>query len=140
MLAGFSARETWDARIQTALSQDIAPLIEGTLGRWFTPEFRQSHGDKVEKIRSLLRQTSSAGYAACCAAIRDMDQRESIRAIAAETLVIGGRKDTGTTPAQAEFIAAAIPRATLVLLDAAHLSNVECAREFTKTLLAFLDS
>lgn len=132
-------RENWETRIETVRAQGVEPLIEGTLGRWFTPEFREAHPDKVEKIRSLLHQASPSGYAACCAAIRDMDLREPIRRIAAETLVIGGAKDSGTPPAQAELIASSIPRASVVILDAAHLSNVERPDEFTATVVDFLD-
>lgn len=132
-------RENWETRIQTVRDQGVEPLIEGTLERWFTPEFREAHPDKVERIRSLLRQANPAGYAACCAAIRDMDLREPIRKIAAESLVIGGAKDPGTPPAQAELIASSIPRANLVILEAAHLSNIERADEFTATVVDFLD-
>ncbi|HEU4625937.1 MAG TPA: 3-oxoadipate enol-lactonase [Steroidobacteraceae bacterium] len=131
-------RETWEARIQTALAQGMEPLIEGILGRWFTAAYRQAHPEKVDKIRSLLRQASPAGFAACCAAIRDMDERESIRRISAETLVIGGSKDIGTTPAQAQLIASSIDGARLVILEAAHLSNIECGEEFTAALISFL--
>lgn len=132
-------RESWDQRIQTARTQGLAPLIEGTLGRWFTPEFHQAQPDQVNKVRSLLRETSPAGYAACCAAIRDMDQRESIRNITAKTLVIGGTKDVGTTPAMAEQIASSVPEAKLVMLDAAHLTNIERADEFNAALIEFLE-
>jgi len=131
-------RETWDARIQTALTQGPATLIEATLGRWFTPQLHQAHPEKLDKIRSLLRETSAQGYAACCAAIRDMDQRESIKGIAAKTLIIGGTHDAGATPAHAEFMANSIPEAKVVLLDAAHLSNVERADQFNATLIEFL--
>lgn len=133
-------RENWDTRIQTALSQGVAPLIEGTLGRWFTPEFRQAQPERVEKIRSLLMQAAPTGYAACCVAIRDMDQRASIHSITAKTLVIGGTKDTSTTPEHAELLASSIPEAKLVMLEAAHLSNVERAAEFTATLIEFFDA
>jgi len=131
-------RETWDARIQTALTQGPAALAEATLGRWFTPEFHQAHPEQIQKIRSLLLETSPQGYAACCAAIRDMDQRESIKNITAKTLVIGGTRDTSTPPAHAELIAKSIPEAKLVLLEAAHLSNVERAGEFNAALIEFL--
>ena len=131
-------RQTWDSRIQTALTQGPATLFEATLARWFTPEFHQAHPEKIDKIRSLLLETSAQGYAACCAAIRDMDQRESIRDITAKTLIIAGQHDAGTTPAQAESMANSIPEAKLALLDAAHLSNVERAEEFNATLIEFL--
>jgi 3-oxoadipate enol-lactonase len=132
-------RENWDQRIQTARTQGLEPLIEGTLGRWFSPEFHQAQPQKVARVRTLLRETAPAGYAACCAAIRDMDQRESIRNITAKTLVIGGTKDAGTTPAMALSIASAIPEAKLVLLEAAHLGNIERADEFNAALIEFLE-
>lgn len=131
-------RENWDARIQTVMTQGTAALAEGTLGRWFTPAFHQEHPEKVAHIRSLLLETSPEGYAACCAAIRDMDQRESIRDITAKTLVIGGTADTSTPPQQAELIASTIMEAKLVLLEAAHLSNIERAGEFNAALIEFL--
>jgi 3-oxoadipate enol-lactonase len=117
----------------------LTALSEATLGRWFTAEFRQAHPDKVERVRAMIESTSPEGYAACCAAIRDMDQREAIRGIAAKALVIGGTQDTSTPPAQAELIASSIPEAKLVMLEAAHLSNIERAAEFTATLVEFLD-
>lgn len=133
-------RETWDARIQTVTTQGTAALSEGTLGRWFTAEFRQAHPEKVDLVRTMIEATTPEGYAACCAAIREMDQREAIRGIAAKTLVIGGTQDTSTSPAQAELIASSIPEAKLVMLEAAHLSNIERAAEFTATLIEFLDA
>lgn len=131
-------REMWDARIATVRAQGMEPLVEGTLQRWLTAAFHQQHPDEVEKIRSQLRRANPAGFAACCAAIRDMDQRESIRGIRAPTLVIGGTKDGGTTPAHAREIASSIPGARLVMLEAAHLTNVECPDEFTAALDEFL--
>ncbi|HEY0940282.1 MAG TPA: 3-oxoadipate enol-lactonase [Steroidobacter sp.] len=131
-------RENWDARIQTVKTQGTAALAEATLGRWFTPQFHQEQPEKVARIRSLLLECSPKGYAACCAAIRDMDQRESIGSIAAKTLVIGGTADTSTPPEQAELIASRIPEAKLAMLEAAHLSNIERANEFNATLIEFL--
>lgn len=132
-------REAWEQRIQTALTQGLEPLIDSTLGRWFTPEFHQAQPEKVAKVRALLRETSPAGYAACCAAIRDMDQSESIRNITAKTLVIGGTKDIGTTPAMAQQIASSVLEAKLVMLEAAHLTNIERAEEFNAAVIEFLE-
>lgn len=132
------SRENWDARIHTVMAQGTAALAEATLGRWFTPQFHQEQPEKVARIRSLLLECSPEGYAACCAAIRDMDQRESIGSITAKTLVIGGTADTSTPPEQAELIASRIPDAKLVMLEAAHLSNIERANEFNAALIEFL--
>ncbi len=49
----------------------------------------------------MILGTPAEGYAGCCAAIRDMDQREAIRAIENPVLVIGGTQDPATPPAAA---------------------------------------
>jgi 3-oxoadipate enol-lactonase len=131
-------REMWQTRIDTVRSQGMAPLVDGILGRWFTPEFTAAQPQAVERIRAMLLETNPKGYAALATAIRDMDQRESIRAITATTLVIGGAKDPSTTPQHAELIAASIPGSRLVMLDAAHMANIERATEFTGAVLEFL--
>jgi 3-oxoadipate enol-lactonase len=131
-------RQSWDARIKTVTEQGMAPLVETILGRWFTPEFHAAEPERVDRIRQMLLSCDPTGYAACSAAIRDMDQRESIKTITAKTLVIAGAKDPATPPAEAELIARSIPGAKLVMLDAAHLSNIERANELTATLLEFL--
>lgn len=131
-------RENWQTRISLVLSQGTASVTEAVIGRWFTPEFRAAEPEKVDRIRQMLLAADPMGYAACCAAIRDMDQREAIKSISATTLVIGGTRDPGTTPADAELIARSIVGSKLVMLEAAHLSNVERAPEFTAALLEFL--
>lgn len=131
-------RDRWEGVISTALKQGMAALTDGILGRWLTAEFRAAHPEAAESIMQMLLSTDPRGYAACCTAIRDMDLRADIESIAAKTLVIGGTKDPSTTHEHAELIARSIPDATLVMLDSAHLSNVERAPEFTATLMEFL--
>ncbi|KAF0120538.1 MAG: 3-oxoadipate enol-lactonase, partial [Xanthobacteraceae bacterium] len=77
---------------------------------------------------------------ACSAAIRDMDQRESIRSIRLPTLVIAGTHDGSTPPEKGRDIAAAIAGARYVELDAAHLSNIEQPEAFTTAVMGFLKS
>lgn len=131
-------RERWQQIIQTTLTQGVEALTDGILGRWFTPEFRAAQPAQVERIKQMLLTADPRGYAACCAAIRDMDLREDIKSIDAKTLVIGGTKDPGTTPEQANLIARSIQGAKLVMLESAHLSNIERAPQFTAELLEFL--
>lgn len=130
--------DTWQARIEGVRKDGVAPLIDGILQRWFTTPYRMTHSDQVERIRRMLSTVKPQGYAACAAAIRDMDQRQSIKTITAKTLVVGGTRDPGTTPADHALIAASIPGAQLVMLEAAHLFHIERQQEFTETLLQFL--
>jgi 3-oxoadipate enol-lactonase len=131
-------RETWQSRIETVTTHGMEPIVEGTLERWFTPEFRAKSPDKVARIRSMLLATDPKGYAACCAAIRDMDLRDKISAITAKTMVIAGLRDPATPLPHAQHIHAAIAESKLVTFDAAHLSNIECAAEYTVALENFL--
>lgn len=133
-----SPREMWETRIQTVRSEGMAPLVEATLARWFTEEFRNSQPEKVEPVRRMLQTVDPMGYIACMTAIRDMDQRETIKTITAKTLVVSGEHDPATTPAHAALIASSIHGAGLKMLDAAHLLNIEQAREFNHTVLEFL--
>lgn len=133
-----SSQTNWNERIEAVRTQGIAPLIDGILQRWLTTPYRMAHPETVERIRAMLLTTKPQGYAACAAAIRDMDQRQSIKTITAKTLVIGGAQDPGTTPADHALIAASIAGAQLVMLEAAHLLQIERQTEFTETLLQFL--
>ena len=79
--------DTWNARIEGVRKHGVAPLIDGILQRWLTTPYRVAHPDQVERIREMLLTVKPQGYAACAAAIRDMDQRQSIKTITAKTLV-----------------------------------------------------
>src|SRR5689334_2134137 len=87
------ARENWKTRMEPVRTQGVAPLIDGILQRWLTEPYRIAHPEQVERIRAMLLTVKPQGYLACAAAIRDMDQRESIKTITAKTLVVGGTQD-----------------------------------------------
>ena len=94
--------------------------------------------DPLADARRTLLATDPAGYAACCAAIRDQDQRQAICAVPVPTLVVAGARDPATPPEHSRLIASKIPGARLVELDAAHLSNIEARDRFTASVLEFL--
>ncbi len=128
----------WDARIATVHRDGVAPLAEASIERWFTSRFAAAAPAALAPIAAVLGATSPAGYAGCCAAIRDMDMRRTARLIETPTLVIGGALDPATPPPHSEALADAITGAILVMLEAAHLSNVEQPDAFTQAVLDFL--
>jgi 3-oxoadipate enol-lactonase len=132
--------QMWQQRIDTALSQGMSGLIDGVLQRWFTSRFREAQPEAVERVRKLLMKTTPEGYAASAAAIRDMDQRESIRGIKADTLVLAGTHDAGAPPSDAQVWSAAIQKSRLKILDAAHVLNVEQSAAFNAAVLEFLSN
>jgi len=130
--------DIWNTRIRSARNGDMDSIAAGSVDRWFTKEFQEKAPDTVKRIISMVRDTPPLGYASCCAAIRDMDQREAIRSITNEVLVIVGKHDPATPPAMGGLIAGSIPNARLIDLDAAHLSNIEAEMAFTRAVTAFL--
>jgi 3-oxoadipate enol-lactonase len=130
--------DLWNQRIRTAMDKGMEDLTPGVIERWFTPEFRAREPDTVEKIVRMLHTTPAQGYAGSCSAIRDMDQRESIRSVMNPVLVVVGSRDPATPPEMGKRIADTIRGARIVTLDAAHLSNIEQAEAFNQAVIDFL--
>jgi 3-oxoadipate enol-lactonase len=136
--ARIGAKEMWNARIATVRKDGMKSVASAVIERWFTPEFRASFPEKVAHAQRMLENSPPEGYAACCAAIRDMDQREAVAQIKTPTLVIYGERDPVTLATDAHFLKDRIPGAAEVELPAAHLSNVEQADAFTEAVSYFL--
>jgi 3-oxoadipate enol-lactonase len=130
--------DLWNQRIRTAMDKGMEELTPGVIERWFTPEFRAREPETVQKIVRMLHTTPAHGYAASCSAIRDMDQRESIRSVTNPVLVVVGSRDPATPPDMGKRIAETIRGARIVTLDAAHLSNIEQAEAFNQAVIDFL--
>ena len=64
-----------------------------------------------------------------------LDQRELLPTIDKRTLVIAGRHDSSTPVSAAEFIRSRMPGASMTLLDAAHISNIEQPHAFTDAVV-----
>lgn len=128
----------WNDRIQSVLKDGMKAVAEVVLERWFTPNFRKREPAVVKRVREMLLTTPPAGYAGCSAALRDMDERAGIAEIKAPTLVIAGKHDPATPPESGEFIASRIKDAKFVVLDAAHLANLEQSATYTDTIEKFL--
>lgn len=128
----------WDARIALVRDEGMAPLAEASVERWFTRDFAAAAPQAIAPISAMLRATDPAGYAGCCAAIRDMDMRRIASLIDVPTLVVGGTLDPATPPPHGEALASAIAGARLVMLEAAHLANVERPDAFAQAVLDFL--
>lgn len=130
--------DTWNERIDTVNERGVSAIAEAALDRWLTPAFREQHPAVRNHWVSRFNATTKSGYTACCAAIREADFQEAIRRITAPTLIITGTYDPVTTVADGKFMQEAIPNAQLIELPAAHLSAVEVADAFARTLNTFL--
>lgn len=131
--------ELWEGRIETAEAEGMAGIVDSTIERWFTRPFREKDPAAVAKIREMILNTPAAGFIGCCRAIQSMDQRETIKAITAPTLIVVGADDPSTTPDKAREIQECIAGSNLTVLpEAAHLSNIEQAAAFDAAVVPFL--
>ena len=129
--------ELWNERIALVLSRGMTALVDQLLPRWFTEEFRRREPREIEHVVQMLLDTSPIGYAGCCAAIRDADLCADLGRITVPTLCIAGRYDPVTPPELMETLAGRITEARLVVLEAAHLVNVEACAAFNDALGRF---
>ena len=137
--AYMAPKEIWDERIETVGKGGMAILVDATLDRWFTKAGQKHLVSSVEKVRRVILNTSVKGFCACCAAIRDMDQRETIRTVFTPTLVMVGEHDSGTPVSAAEYIHQGITSSSLTIIsDAAHFVQMEQSSMFNHELLKFI--
>ncbi|MEQ1579459.1 MAG: 3-oxoadipate enol-lactonase [Steroidobacteraceae bacterium] len=129
----------WQQRIAGATSGGMETQIEGSLARWFTPDYRTRSPLTVEWITSLIRQTQPAGFIACCRAIENLDFLDRLTGVSVPTLVVAGAEDQAAPLANLQGIAAKIPGSTFVkIAGAAHLGNIEQSSVFSEEVGAFL--
>jgi 3-oxoadipate enol-lactonase len=137
--ANIGTRETWNQRIAAVEQGGLTVIADGVLQRWFTPSFREAYPQKTGQMREMLTSCNPQGYASACAAIRDMDLRDSIGAIDKPVCIIAGQMDVVTVVDDARFLQRQIKGSSLVQLPAAHISNVEASAQFTTAVLDFLE-
>jgi 3-oxoadipate enol-lactonase len=131
-------RDLWDGRISAVTQSGMQAVVDGVVERWFTTSFRENERGEVDRVRRMILATDPTGYAGCCAAIRDMDLRDRLGTIEAPCLVVIGAHDPATTPAAGQYVVERIPGALKVVLDSAHLSNIERRDEFNRAVLRFI--
>jgi len=128
-----------EARRRKVLEAGIPAVCDMVMQRFFTPESLAARPPQVVSAERVLLATDPQGYAACAAAVRDMDTRSLLPRIKIPVLIISGDHDVSTPwEGHGGAIAAGIPQAKVVHLSAAHLSNLERPRSFTAALLEFL--
>jgi 3-oxoadipate enol-lactonase len=128
----------WAERIRGARTGGMGVLADASMVRWFTEGFRARQPEVVARLRQTFAATSADGYAGCCAALRDADLRPVAGQVACPALIVTGRHDPSTPPADGRWLGDQIRGARVVDLDAAHLSNVEQAGDFNVAVRDFI--
>lgn len=128
----------WDERIAAVRERGLVGIVDFALARFFSDGFRRAEAITLADFRRTFLATLPDGYIGCCCALRDADLRTGIKAISVPTLVIAGAQDPATPPEYGASIAKAVPGARLVVLDGAHIVNVEQPAAFNREPMTFL--
>jgi len=138
--ARIGTADLWNKRIEIARTQGMAALVDGVIARWFSADFPEREPQWYEQAKATLLATDPNGYAGTCAALRDGDLTKDVSSISTPALVIGGLQDQAAPIEQSRWLHDHIDASRLVELDAAHLSNLDRADEFTSALTDFVAS
>ena len=132
-------RENWLGRADTVTKQGMGVIVDGIMGRWFTPAMAHTAPGRLAFLREKFLALDPMGYAACCRALADTDWRQALGSIAVPTLVVAGEHDPVTTPAMMRDLADAIPGARFeIVTDSSHIFVAERPDEANALLSAFL--
>jgi 3-oxoadipate enol-lactonase len=106
----------------------------------FAPSSLENKIPGVEMISNIIKSNSVNGICGTLLALAARtDTSESLKNIKVPALIITGKEDKITTPAEAEFMHQQITGSELQLLPgAAHLSNLENQNGFNEALAKFL--
>lgn len=136
--AKIGTAETWNARIQAVQNGGMKAVASAVIERWFTPGYRAAHAAETRATLAMLESANPQGYMACCAAVRDADQRRTLGNICVPCLALAGTDDPVAPPADARFLTETIPGAKYAEVRAAHLSNIEAREDFDRQVSQFL--
>ncbi len=115
------AQPTFRQRAASVRENGTASIVEATLDRWLTADFRKTHPEVVEQIGETIAQTPAEGFARAAETVSTFDARARLESVRNRMLVIAGEHDSGTPPAASKVVAETVPGAQFHLLEAAHL-------------------
>ena len=131
-------REGMRARAETVEREGMDAVAETVATNGTAPSFREERPDEFRAYVELLASADTAGYAATCRAIADLDIGDHLSRIAAPVLLLAGDRDGVAPPELNRRNAERIPTPTFVEIpDCGHIvpwekpeALLEAARPF----------
>lgn len=130
----------WPGFVETVRAHGMEAMVEPTVQRWFSDDFKSANPDVLDAVRAQIRGTDPHGYQGCIAAFLTLDFRRRIGDIAVPTLFVSGADDhLGGPPDIMQGLAEAVPGARHVSVPgAAHICNIQNPAGFNEVLRGFL--
>ena len=135
--------QAWVDKAAAVRQGGTGPLVDSTMERWFSPDFREGRGRTwVERIRAEFLACSPEGYAQCCEVLSTTDLRPGLDALTSPVLLVSGEDDAALPWAAADDLAGVLRAGTcpdvevLRIPGVRHMSAVEEPATVARALLA----
>jgi pimeloyl-ACP methyl ester carboxylesterase len=134
------ARKNRDNMARRVSEDGIEVLVEMQMERLLSPNTLENNQEVVDKVETLMLESSPDGVVAALGAMRDRpDSKPLLPKIEVPTLVVGGEEDAISSPEVIGALAADMPGSIHhTISGAGHLSNMEAPEEFNDVLRNFL--
>lgn len=138
MVPDFAAM--WHQLRETVQKNGLESIVEPTVQRWFSEEFKAAHPEVLESVRRMIRGTTLEGYLGVTSAFLGLQLESDLGLIAAPTLYVSGAEDKlGGPPPLMQGLAEKVKGARHVSVpNAAHIANIQNPEGFNKVLREFL--
>jgi 3-oxoadipate enol-lactonase len=138
MVPDFAAM--WHKLRGTVQREGLEAIVEPTVQRWFSEEFKAAHPEVLQKIRKMIRGTTLEGYMGVTAAFLGLDLEQRLPEIRARTLYVSGAEDKlGGPPELMNGLSEKVNGAKHVSVPkAAHIANIQNPEGFNQVLTDFL--
>ena len=132
------ARQALRERAAAIRHGGMAAVVQPSMERWFTPEFRRRRPDVIDRASKSVLANEPAVQAAFWDMIAALDTQERLAELHCPTLVLAGAEDPSTPPAAARLIGARVAGARVEIIPgASHMVTLEAPEVVTGLLEAF---
>ena len=111
----------------------LESIVEQTVQRWFSEDFKAAHPEVLEKVRTMIRRTTFEGYMGVTAAFLGLDWKTACPDTSPTLYVSGADDKLGGPPALMAGLAAKVQGARHVSVpNAAHIANIQNPEGFNR--------
>ena len=130
----------WHKLREAVAADGVEVVVEPTVQRWFSDEFKAANPKVLQDVRNMIRATTTLGYLGVTAAFLGLNIEDKLPQIKAPTLYLSGAEDkVGGPPALMEELAKKVPGAKhRSVPKAAHIANIQNPAGFNREVGDFL--
>jgi len=130
----------WHKLRETVQQKGLEPIVEPTVQRWFSEDFKAANPEVLEKVRAMIRGTTREGYLGVTAAFLGLNVEDKLSRIGIPTLYVSGAEDKlGGPPDLMKSLSEKVKGARHVSVpNAAHIANIQNPAGFNAVLEGFV--